>query len=182
LDTEEVAVRLVSSGVGVINENDIHTAGSTNAIIYGFNVTLPTSIKNLAGRDKVSVRLYSIIYELIDDVKNELEAHLSPEIIENTLGELTIKGIFKLAKTEIICGGEVTSGRLSMPSLARLYRAKELIADNLEVTNLKRGPQDVKEVLEGEMCGLSLKTEKRVDLQENDRIEFFTRETKTRTL
>jgi translation initiation factor IF-2 len=182
LDTEEVAVRIVSSGVGVINENDIHTAGSAGAIIYGFNVTLPSNIKNLSARDKVPVRLYSIIYELIDDVKIELEARLSPEVIEEKLGELSVKGIFKLTKTEVICGGEVTSGRLSLPALARLHRGKDLIADNLEVTNLKRGPQDVKEVLEGEMCGLSLKTEKRVEVQENDRIEFFNRQTKTRAL
>jgi translation initiation factor IF-2 len=182
LDTEEVAVRVVSSGVGVINENDIHTATSSKAIIYGFNVTLPTSVKNIVSRDRVSVRLYTIIYELIDDVKKELETRLAPEIIETQLGELTVKGIFKLAKTEVICGGEVTSGKLSLPALARLHRGKELIADNIEVTNLKRGPQDVKEVIEGEMCGLSLKTEKRVEVIENDRIEFFTRETKTRTL
>jgi len=182
LDTEEVAVRVVSSGVGVISENDIHTASSANAVIYGFNVSLPTSIKNLAARDRVSVRLYTIIYELIDDVKKELGALLSPEVVEEKLGELSVKGIFKITKTEVICGGEVTSGRLSMPALARLYRGKELIADNLEITNLKRGPQDVKEVLEGEMCGLSFKSEKRVEVQENDKIEFFTRETKTRTL
>jgi len=182
LDTDEVAVRVVSSGVGVVSENDIHTAASANAIIYGFNVTLPTSIKNLAGRDKVPVRLYSIIYELIDDVKLELEARLSPEVIENELGELSVKGIFKLTKTEVICGGEVTKGKLTIPALAKLYRGKDLIADNLEVTNLKRGPQDVKEVLEGEMCGLSLKTEKRVEVLENDRLVLFTRETKIRTL
>jgi translation initiation factor IF-2 len=182
LDTEEVAVRVVSSGVGVINENDIHTATSSKAIIYGFNVTLPTSVKNIVSRDRVSVRLYTIIYELIDDVKKELETRLAPEIIETQLGELTVKGIFKLAKTEVICGGEVISGKLSIPALARLHRGKELIADNLEVTNLKRGPQDVKEVIEGEMCGLSLKTEKRVEVLENDKIELFTRETKTRTL
>jgi translation initiation factor IF-2 len=182
LDTEEVAVRVVSSGVGVINENDIHTATSSKAIIYGFNVTLPSSIKNLASRDRVPVRLYRIIYELIDDVKQELETRLAPEVIETQLGELAVKGIFKLTKTEVICGGEVTSGKLSVPALARLHRGKELVADNLEVTNLKRGPQDVKEVIEGEMCGLSLKTEKRVEVLENDRIELFTRETKTRTL
>jgi translation initiation factor IF-2 len=182
LNTDEVAVRIVSSGVGVISENDIHTAASSNAIIYGFNVSLPTSIKRLASRDRVSVRLYTIIYELLDDVKKELETRLVPEVVEEKLGELSIKGIFKTTKTEVICGGEVTSGRLTIPALARLYRGKELIADNLEITNLKRGPQDVKEVLEGEMCGLSFKSEKRVDIQENDRLEFFTRETKIRTL
>jgi translation initiation factor IF-2 len=182
LNTEEVAVRIVSSGVGIINENDIHTAVTAGAIIYGFNVSLPTSIKRLASRDQVTVRLYTIIYELLDDVKAELETRLVPEIVEQKLGELTVKGIFKTAKTEVICGGEVTSGRLSIPALARLHRGKELIADELEITNLKRGPQDVKEVLEGEMCGLSFKSSKRVDIQENDRLEFYTRETKIRTL
>jgi translation initiation factor IF-2 len=182
LNTEEVAVRIVSSGVGVIGENDVHTAATAGAILYGFNVSLPTSIKRLASRDQVSVRLYNIIYELLDDVKIELESRLAPEVIEETLGELTVKGIFKTTKTEVICGGEVTSGRLSLPALARLRRGKEIIAEELEVTNLKRGPQDVKEVLEGEMCGLSFKSAKRVDIQENDRIEFFIRETKTRTL
>jgi translation initiation factor IF-2 len=182
LDTEEVAVRVVSSGVGVISENDIHTAATAGAIIYGFNVSLPTSIKRLASRDQVSVRLYTIIYELIYDVKKELETRLSPEIIEEKLGELTVKGIFKTTKTEIICGGEVTSGKLSIPALARIYRGKELLAEDIEVTNLKRGPQDVKEVLEGDMCGLSLKTEKRVDIAEEDRIEFYTRRTEIRTL
>jgi hypothetical protein len=71
---------------------------------------------------------------------------------------------------------------LAVPSLARLYRGKELIVDNLEVTRLQRGPTEVSEVQLGEMCGLSFKSEKRVEVQENDRIELFTRETKTRTL
>jgi translation initiation factor IF-2 len=123
-----------------------------------------------------------VIYELIDDVKQELEKLLSPEVTEEEHGELTIKGIFKITKNEVICGGEVTKGRLVMPSLARVYRGKELIAEDLEVINLKRGPQDVKEVLEGEMCGLSFRSEKRVEVQLEDRIEVYTRETKTRTL
>lgn len=182
LDTDEVAVRIVSSGVGVITESDIHSAATAGAIIYGFHVTLPTHVKQLASRDKASVRLYTVIYELIDDVKTELETLLSPEIVEEVLGELSVKGIFKITKTEVICGGEVTKGRLSVPSLARLYRGKDLIADNLEVTKLQRGPTEVSEVQTGEMCGLSFKSEKRVEVIENDRIELFTRETKTRTL
>ena len=182
LGTEEVAVRVVSSGVGVITESDIHTAHTSNAIIYGFNVELPSAVKQIAQRDKVSVRLYKVIYELIDDVKKELEARLAPEVIEEDLGRLVIKGVFKTSKTETIAGGEVTKGKLSMPALARVYRDKELIADNLEVTNLKSGPTDVKEVPEGQMCGISLKTEEKLNLAEGDRVELFTRHSETRTL
>ncbi len=182
LDTEEVAVKIVSSGVGVISENDVHSAAISGAIIYGFHTSLPASLKQLAARDHVSIRLYSVIYELIDDVKKELEGLLAPEVIETSLGELTVKGVFKITKTEVICGGEVTKGKLAIPSLARLRRGKELIADNLEMTNLKRGPQDVKEVQTGEMCGLSFKSTVRTEVQEGDRIELFTRQTKSRTL
>ncbi len=182
LDTEEVAVRIVSSGVGVITENDVHTAATSGAIIYGFHTSMPSSLKNLALRDHVSIRLFSVIYELIDDVKKELETLLVPEVVEESLGELTVKGVFKITKTEVICGGEVSKGKLSIPAMVRVHRGKELIADELEVTNLKRGPQDVKEVLLGEMCGLSFKTVSRVEVQEGDKIELFRRETHSRTL
>lgn len=182
LDTDEVAVRIVSSGVGVINESDIHTAATAGAIIYGFHVDLPASIKRLASRDKVQMRLYNVIYELIDDVRRELETRLTPEIVEEKLGDLVVKGVFKITKTEVICGGEVKKGTLSVPALAKLYRGDDLKADNLEVVSLKRGPQEVKEVPQGEMCGLSFKSEKRVEVQEEDRLELFRRETKTRTL
>ncbi|MDO8592088.1 MAG: translation initiation factor IF-2 [bacterium] len=182
LDTEEVAVKIVSSGVGVITENDVHSAATSGAVVYGFHTTLPTSLKQLAARDHVSIRIYTVIYELIDDVKKELESLLSPEVIEQVTGALIIKGIFKISKTEAIVGGEVSKGKLVVPALARLTRNKESIADELEVINLKRGPTDVTEVQNGEMCGLSLKTEAKLDIAEGDRLELFTRQTKTRTL
>ncbi len=182
LGTDEVAVRVVSSGVGVITESDVHTAATSDATIYGFHVELSSALKRLAQRDKVPVKLFNVIYELIDDVKAELESRLAPEIVETELGRLVVKGVFKTSKTETIAGGEVTKGKLVIPSLARVQRDKELIADNLEVTNLKSGPTDVKEVNEGSMCGISLKTEEKLNLAEGDRIEVFTRETKTRTL
>lgn len=182
LDSDEVAVRVVSSGVGVISESDIHTAATSGAIIYGFHTSLPSHVKQLASRDKVQIRLFNVIYELIDDVKKEMETRLEPEIVEEELGTLQVKGVFKISKTEVICGGLVTKGSLSQPSFARIYRDKELIADNLEVTKLQRGPTEVPEVPEGEMCGLSFKSESRVEVLENDRIELFSRETRTRTL
>ncbi len=181
LDTEEVSVRLVGSGVGAVSENDLHLAHSSGAIVYGFNVSLPTSARQQASRDKISVRLYKVIYELIDDVKEELTKLLSPEIVETELGRLVVKGIFKTTKTEIICGGEVTKGKLTAPALARVSRGDEQLME-VEVTGLKRGPADVKEVFEGEMCGMSLKTAKRLELQEGDRIELFTREAVQRQL
>jgi len=181
LDTDEVAVRVVGAGLGPISENDLYLAHTSNAIIYGFNVSLPTSSKQQAGRDKVSVRLYKIIYELIDDVKSELSTLLVPEIVETEQGTLVVKGVFKTTKTEIICGGEVTKGKLITPALVRIMRKKEEIAE-AELTGLKRGPLDAKEIVEGEMCGMSLKTEKKVDLLEGDIIHVFTRQAQLRKL
>lgn len=181
LDTEEVAVRIVGSGVGPINDNDIRMAHTSGAIVYGFSVSIPPNIKHLASRDRVPVRIYKVIYELIDDVKDELTKLLAPEIVENELGRLVVRGIFKTTKTEVICGGEVTKGKLTYPALARVTRGGEVLAE-VEVTNLKRGPQDAKEVIEGEMCGLSFSSTARVDIQEGDHIELFTRETVARTL
>jgi len=181
MDTDEVSVRIVSSGIGAISENDLHLAHSSHAIIYGFNVPLSTSSKQQASRDKIQVRLYRVIYELMDDVKEELSKLLSPEIVETELGKLTVKGVFKTTKTEVICGGEVTKGKLTAPALATIHRGKEVLGE-AEVTGLKRGPNDTKEVFEGEMCGLSLSTTKRLELEEGDKIELFTRQAVTRTL
>jgi translation initiation factor IF-2 len=182
LDTDEVAVRIVSSGIGVINESDVHLANTSDAVIYGFNVEAPASIKRLAMRDKVDMRMYRIIYELIDDVKEELTKRLVPEVVENEEGRLVVKAIFKTTKTEIICGGEVTKGKVIAPASARIMRGNETIGEELEVTRLQRGPQEVKEVLEGEECGMSLTAPSKIDLQEGDRIEVFTRETVARKL
>ncbi|HSX44511.1 MAG TPA: translation initiation factor IF-2 [Candidatus Saccharimonadales bacterium] len=181
LDTEEVAVRIVGSGIGAITENDAHLASTSDAIIYGFNISLPSNIKQLANRDKLKIRLFKVIYELLDDAKAELTKLLAPEVVETELGRLLVKGIFNTTKTEVICGGEVTKGKLSLPALAKVMRGNDQIAE-VEVTGLKRGPQETKEVVEGEMCGLSFKSSSRVDLQIDDRLELFRRQLVERTL
>jgi translation initiation factor IF-2 len=89
--------------------------------------------------------------------------------------------VFKTTKTEVICGGEVTKGKLVAPALARVTRGDESLGE-VEITGLKRGPQETKEVFEGEMCGMSFKSTHRIDLQDGDRIELFTRETVARSL
>ncbi len=175
LDTEEVAVRFVGTGIGPVTENDIRLAITSNAIIYGFNIPVPASSRQHAKRDKVNIKEYNVIYELIDDIKEELSKLLRPEVVETNLGKLTIRGIFKTTKTDLICGGEIDSGKLQAPALARVMRGKEKLAE-VEITNLKKGPNDVKIVHQGEMCGVDLKTKQRLDLQEGDKLEAFTRE------
>lgn len=181
LDNGEVAVRIVSSGVGSITENDILKAEATGAIIYGFNVDMPAGVKQLAMRHKASVRLFRIIYELIDDVKSELSILLPPEIVDTETGRLVIRGVFRTTKDEIICGGEVTKGKLVVPALAHHIRSGEHLED-VEILTLKVGPQEAKEVSEGSMCGMSYKPGSKSDVQEGDHFEFFTRVIKERTL
>jgi translation initiation factor IF-2 len=175
LESQEVSPRIISSGVGNISENDVRMAQSSDAIIYGFNVQLPPAVKRLAQRDKVPVRLYKIIYELIDDAKLSLEELLAPEVVEHEIGKLTIKGIFKTSKDEVICGGEVTKGKIAPGLLARIKRGDEQLAEG-EIGSVQRQQQEAKEVFEGDMCGLQLKTKGKLLLQEGDRLEFFTRE------
>ena len=181
LDTQEVAIRIVGSGIGHISESDVYMASTSHAVIYGFNVSIQNNVKQLAAREKVDVRLFNIIYELIDDARQELGHLLAPEVVETELGRLVVKGVFKTTKTDVICGGDVTKGKLEVPALARVYRGDEVLGE-VEVTNLRRGPADAKEIFEGESCGLSFKTKHKIDLEIGDRIELFRRETVTRSL
>ncbi len=181
LENEELVVRIIGSGVGNISENDVRLAASAEAIIYGFNVVLPPSVKRLAMREKVSIRIFKVIYELLDDVREVMEGMLAPEVVETEIGKLKILGVFRTMKEVSICGGEVLSGKATAGLLARVLRDKEKIAE-VEVTHVQRQQQDAKEVFEGEQCGLELKTSGRLLLQEGDRLEFFTRELKKRTL
>lgn len=181
LDTDEVAVRIVGSGVGNITEKDVHLASTSEAIIYGFNIEASSTIKQIASRDRTSLRLFKVIYELIDDVKDELQKLLPPKIVREDIGRLVVKGVFKTTKSDIICGGEVTKGKLTYPSRAKIFRDGDEISD-VEVVNLKRGPQDAKEVQQGEMCGVSLKTSQKIQLEEGDRLEFYTEKVVPRSL
>jgi translation initiation factor IF-2 len=181
IGTDEVAVRVVASGVGVINENDEYMASTSGAVIYGFNTTAPNDIKRLASRDQVPIRLYNVIDELIDDVKTELSKLLAPEVVEKPLGTLEVKGVFKTTRTEVIAGGEVKEGTLKAPALARVYRGKEQLGE-ARLTGLKRGPNDATDLVTGELGGVSLTTASRLQLEIGDRLEFFTRETVERSL
>jgi len=178
---EEIILRVIGSGVGNISENDVRLAQDGNTIIYGFNVDIPPAIKRLATRNKVDIRLFNVIYKLIDDAKETMETMLAPEVVESEIGKLIIKGVFRTLKNESIIGGEVLSGKVMPGLLVRLKRGDELLAE-AEVEKVQRQKQEAKEIFEGEMCGLSIKTNKKILLQEGDTAEFFTRELKKRTL
>lgn len=181
LESKEVAPRIISSGVGAISENDVRMAAGSQAIIYGFNVELPPAVKKLVAREKVPVRIFRVIYELIDDAKNTLEDLLAPDVVETEIGKLVVKGVFKVAKDEVVCGGEVTKGKVQPGVLVRVKRNDEQLSE-AEVTAVQREQTVVKEAFEGDICGLQLKTHGKLTLQEGDRLEFFTRELVKRKL
>lgn len=182
IDTHgEITLNIVSTGVGDINENDVYMAAGDNTVVYGFNVSVPINISKMAARDGVPIRTYKVIYELLDDAKNEMENLLDAEIVEEDKGEMKVLGVFRTEKTSIIAGGEVLKGEVKPGYLARVVRDKKFIAE-AEVTSTQKEKMDVPQLIAGETGGLALKTTSKVDLQVGDRLSFFTRETKKRTL
>jgi len=178
----DVTLNIVGTGVGNISENDIRLAmGDGTTVIYGFNVQLPPAVKRLAQRDRVEVRLYSVIYELLDNAKQSMSDLLAPDVVETEVGKLTVKGVFRTMKDQIICGGEVTKGKVTSGLLARVIHDGENIAE-AEVASVQRQQIEAKEVFEGEMCGLNLKISKKIVIEEGDKLEFFTRELVKREL
>lgn len=182
IDTKgEITLNIVSTGVGDINENDVYMAAGGNTVIYGFNVSVPINISKMAARDGVPIRTYKVIYELLDDAKHEMENLLDAEIIEEDKGELKVLGVFRTEKTSIIAGGEVLTGDVKQGYLARVIRNKKYLGE-AEVTSVQKEKMDVNVLVAGETGGLALATQSKIDLQIGDRLKFFTRESKKRTL
>lgn len=182
IDTKgEVTLNIVATGVGDVTENDVYMATGENTVIYGFNVTVPTNIAKMAARDGVAIKCYKVIYELLDDAKHEMENLLDAEVVEEETGEMKVEGVFRTEKTSIIAGGEVLRGKVTAGMLARVMRNKEQIGE-VEVTSVQKERIDVPELVEKEIGGLALKTEHKINLQIGDRLKFFTREMRKKTL
>ena len=182
IDTNgEITLNIVSTGVGAVSENDMYMASGSRTVIYGFNVTVPNAIAKMAERNGVPVRVYRVIYELLDDAKREMEKMLDAEVVETETGKMTIKGVFRTEKTEIIAGGEVKEGKVAPGMLGRVYRKKELLGE-VEVISVQEGKITVPTLSQGEIGGISLKTTKKIQLELEDRIEFFVREYKKKTI
>ena len=156
-------------------------AAGGKTVIYGFNVSVPINISKMAARDNVPIRTYKVIYELLDDAKHEMENLLDAEIIEEDKGEIKVLGVFRTEKTSIIAGGEVLKGDVKPGYLVRVVRDKKFLGE-AEVSSVQKEKMDVRELVSGETGGLALKTTSKIDLQIGDRLKFFTREAKKRTL
>ncbi|MCL2371611.1 translation initiation factor IF-2 [Candidatus Saccharibacteria bacterium] len=176
-----IRLNIIATGVGNITENDLALARGANTVLYGFNVDISPSLKKLAERDGTPVRTFRIIYELLDDAKSEMEKLLAPEVIETVAGSLSVKGIFRDTKSEIIAGGEITEGQISANLIAKVIRDKTEIGE-LTVLKVQKEKNTVDKAVAGEMCGLSLKKDGKITMQIGDKLEFISREIKARKL
>ncbi len=170
LSNEEVKTSVIFKGVGAITESDVALANSSKGFIIGFNVRAIPQARDIAKRDGVDIRYYSIIYELIDDMKNLLGGLLKPDVKENITGNLEIREVFSISKVGNIAGCFVKEGTISRNSKIRLLR-DNVVVHTGEISSLKRFKEEVKEVNHGYECGVMI--ENFADIKVNDIIETF---------
>ena len=179
LPSEKIKAEVISCAVGPISENDISLAAATNSLVVGFHVRVNPGVNDMAKKQNVEIRLYSIIYELLEDITDALAGKLEPEKREKPIGTAKILQVIELSKGPKICGCMVESGSVHVGAKARVRRSKELIY-NGEVASLRRFKDDVKEVKAGLECGIRLDNFN--DFIEGDEIELYDIELKKATL
>ncbi|MBN2467020.1 MAG: translation initiation factor IF-2 [Deltaproteobacteria bacterium] len=166
----EVKLNLIHGTIGAINESDVMLASASNAIIIGFNVTADNKAQELAAAENVDIRTYSIIYEVIDDIKKAMEGLLSPIQKEKILGRAEVTEVFHVSKVGTIAGSKIVDGKMIRGAQARLFRNNVIVHEG-KISTLRRFKDDVKEVLAGFECGIKLENFNDVHL--NDIIEAF---------
>ena len=170
LSTDEIQVNIIHKGVGAITESDVLLASASDAIIIGFNVRPMGNARQIADKEEIDIRMYSIIYAAINDLKDAMEGMLSPEMKEEITGTAEIRETFKISKIGTIAGCMVISGKIYKDSGIRLIREGVVVYTG-ELSSLKRFKDDVKEVAKGYDCGMQIKNYN--DIKENDIIECF---------
>ncbi len=171
IENEEVKIDIIHAGVGNINETDVMLASASKAIIIGFNIRPDTNVQKIAKSEKVDIRLYKIIYNLIDEIKSALKGYLKPKIEEYICGQAEVREIFKIPKIGTIAGSYVLNGKISNNNNIRVIRDGKLIYEG-KVSSLKRFKEDAKEVNTGFECGIGV--EKFNDIKLKDILEFYT--------
>jgi translation initiation factor IF-2 len=155
LSTEEVSVNIIHTGSGAITESDVLLASASDAIIIGFQVRPTANARKLAEAESIDIRLFSVIYDAVDEVHDALEGLLRPEIKEEMKAMVTVREVFKVSKVGTIAGSYVTEGKLNRNNPIRVIRDGVVIYDG-EIDSLKRFKEDVKEVQSGYECGISI--------------------------
>ncbi len=173
LENEEVSARFISTGVGNLTEGDVQSASAAQAKIILFNADSPRDILRMASQKNIDIKRYSVIYELIDDIKKDMEDSLEPELVVEEIGKLKIQGVFRITKEAVIMGGEVTSGKITPGSKVRIYKKKELIGEAI-VDNMQKGQEQVEQALKGDVCGMMLKTTTKLNIEVGDSLEAYT--------
>lgn len=171
--TEKVKIKIIHAAVGGITESDVLLAASCKGLIVGFNVRPEPSAVNIAKSQAVDLKLYSVIYEVVDDIKKAMAGLLSPTIVENTLGRAEVRNTFNIPKIGTIAGCSVQDGKILRSAFARLVRDGRVIYDG-KISSLKRFKDDAKEVATGYECGISI--ENYNDIKVGDVIEAYEKE------
>ena len=179
LPTEKVKVNVIHAGVGGISESDVMLASASTAVVIGFNVRPEPKGAELAERERVDVRLYSVIYEVVEDIRKAMEGLLEPSFREATTGRAEVRNIFHISRIGTIAGCFVLSGKITRSASARLLRDSVVVHEG-KFASLKRFKDDVREVVEGYECGISL--ENFNDIKVGDQIEAFVMEKVVETL
>ena len=173
LSNEEVKVNVIHGGVGAINESDVMLAGTSNAIIVGFNVRPDAVAKAAAERDGVDIRTYRVIYDCIEEIEAAMKGMLAPKFRENILGTVEVRNTYKISNVGTIAGCYVTSGKVTRACQIRVIRDGVVVFED-NIASLRRFKDDVKEVAQGYECGIGL--EKFADIKEGDQFEAFVME------
>ena len=168
---EEVELRVIHRGVGAITESDVNLATASDVIVLGFNVRAEGKATELANREGVEIRYYTVIYQAIDEIEQALKGMLKPVYEEAALGRAEVRSVFRSSKVGTIAGCLVMSGEIKRNSKARLLRDNNVVQENMSVSTLRRFKDDVTEVREGFECGLTLSSYH--DLREGDVIETY---------
>ena len=181
LENDEVVARFVSYGMGDLTESDVQAASAAGAKIILFNAKSSRDLALLASKKNVDIVSYSVIYELIDMIKADMENALEPEVVREDIGKLKVQGVFRITKEVIITGGDVTKGKIVPGAKVIIKKGKEVIGEAV-VETLQKGQEKVEQALEGDACGMSLKTESKLNLEVGNSLEFYTEELVKRKL
>ena len=179
ISNDEVAVNIIHTGAGAISESDVLLASASDAIIIGFQVRPTQQARKLAETEEIDIRLFSVIYDAVDEVRDALEGLLSPELKEQILGNVEVREIFKVSKIGTIAGCYVLDGKIDRNNPVRIIRDGVVIYDGA-VGALKRFKDDVKEVAAGYECGISIQNYN--DIKVGDNFESYKITEEKRTL